>query len=692
MQGTPFGQYRLIELLGRGGMGEVWRSYDTVTDRIVALKVLPSNFARDSVFQQRFRREAHAAAQLNDPHVVPIHTYGEIDEQLFVDMRLIEGRDLQAVLADGPLPPARAVHIVEQVAQALQAAHDVGLVHRDVKPSNILLDDNDFAYLIDFGIARAAGEEGLTSTGAAIGTWSYIAPERFQSGTGDKRADIYALACVLYESLTGQLPYPGGSLEQVAVAHMTRPTPRPSTVNDDVPAAMDDVIATGMAKNPEQRYASSVELARAAREAITVLPACRPDSSGRPPSGPGPSSPAPGPGESTQLAPTAAASPGRVHGSRRKWLIAALLVVLTAAAGLGGVLVRNVLSSKPTDAELVLTATTDPGDNPFMPPAAAPPPTNTQTPPTLQPHGNGPVVTQPLPGERIGLYGGTLNNSACDREQMINFLSSHPAQAGAFVEALNSDPTLFWSGARPLTPDDIPTYLRELTPVLLRLDTRVTNHGFDGTHPTTLQSVLQTGTAVFVDAHGVPRARRYCGNPLTAPSALTGPPKPVGVPWPGYNPAALAEVKPSAATVPYFVLVDVVTGQPFDRPAGTTGTNDSPHNQPVPPPQSAPTTPAGGPADQPEIDGTYLIHLLSHTCPSRVDRTTTVTHQGSALTFLVEGKTTLTGTLNADGSFQVSYGRDTMRGVFVTEGSRTVIRDGTNSAGACSETFEGIKQ
>src|ERR1700757_2485550 len=122
VNGTPFGQYRLIELLGRGGMGEVWRAYDTVTDRVVALKVLPSNFAQDSVFQQRFRREAHAAAQLSEPHGGPIHTYGEVEGRLFVDMRLIEGRDLHRVLADGPLSPERAVRIIEQVASALQAA------------------------------------------------------------------------------------------------------------------------------------------------------------------------------------------------------------------------------------------------------------------------------------------------------------------------------------------------------------------------------------------------------------------------------------------------------------------------------------------------------------------------------------------------------------------------------------------
>src|SRR6201998_1495560 len=176
LEGTPFGRYRLVELLGRGGMGEVWRAYDTVTDRIVALKVLPLHFAQDPVFQERFRREAHAAAQLDEPHVVPIHTYGEIDGRLFVHMRLRRGRAAQTVLADGPLAPARAVRIIEQVASALHAAHRIGLIHRDVKPSNILIAEDDFAYLIDFGIAHAAGETGLTSTGATVGTWAYMAP------------------------------------------------------------------------------------------------------------------------------------------------------------------------------------------------------------------------------------------------------------------------------------------------------------------------------------------------------------------------------------------------------------------------------------------------------------------------------------------------------------------------------------
>ena len=271
MDGTPFGRYRLVELLGRGGMGEVWRAYDTETNnRTVAIKLLPPHLAGDDMFVQRFRREADAAARLNNPHVIPIHTYGEIDGRLFVDMRLVEGRNLQEVLAGGPLEPGRAVRIVEQVAKALQAAHRTGLVHRDVKPSNILVDEDDFAYLIDFGIARSTDQTGLTNTGAMIGSYHYMAPERFRAHEADARADIYALACVLYECLTGSRPFPGDSMESQVAGHLTDPPPQPSTAQPKVPAQFDAVIAKGMAKEPDNRYATTVELADAARDAITV--------------------------------------------------------------------------------------------------------------------------------------------------------------------------------------------------------------------------------------------------------------------------------------------------------------------------------------------------------------------------------------------------------------------------------------
>jgi predicted Ser/Thr protein kinase len=269
VDGTPFGRYRLLELLGRGGMGEVWRAFDTATDRVVAVKLLPAQLAADEVFQQRFRREAQVAAGLNEPHVVPIHDFGEIDGRLYVDMRLIDGSDLNTVLEGGPVEPARAVRIVEQIASALDAAHRTGLVHRDVKPSNILVTDDDFAYLIDFGIARAAGQTGLTHTGAVVGTWWYMAPERLTGGSADGRSDVYALACVLYECLTGQSPYPGDSLEEQVTGHLTVDPPKPHAVNPAVSAAFDEVIAHGMAKDPEQRYQTARELAGAAAEALS---------------------------------------------------------------------------------------------------------------------------------------------------------------------------------------------------------------------------------------------------------------------------------------------------------------------------------------------------------------------------------------------------------------------------------------
>jgi serine/threonine-protein kinase len=309
VNGTPFGRYRLVELLGRGGMGEVWRAHDTGTDRIVAIKLLPANFSENEEFKQRFRREAHAAARLNTPHVIPIYDYGEIDGRLYVCMRLMEGRDLQTLLADGPLEPSRAVRIIEQVALALHAAHKVGLLHRDVKPSNILLDDDDFAYLIDFGIARAADETRLTKTGNTIGTFHYVAPERLSGELGeDARADIYALACVLYECLTGRTPFAGDDMARLVAAHLNTPPPQPSKVKPDVPLQLDEVIATGMAKDPDQRYATTVELARAARDATTVpLASPGPSGSGHQPSQPTLRAAAPIHGQDTQLAATGAA-------------------------------------------------------------------------------------------------------------------------------------------------------------------------------------------------------------------------------------------------------------------------------------------------------------------------------------------------------------------------------------------------
>ena len=201
--------------------------------------------------------------------MVPIHGYGEIDGRLYLDMRLIEGLNLGTILAqrNRPLGPRLASVVVEQVASALDSAHANGLVHRDVKPTNILISEREFVYLIDFGLARTTGESGLTTAGNTLGTLAYMAPERFNGGQSDTRSDIYALTCVLYECLTGTRPYPSDSLEQQIAGHMVSPAPRPSN-SDPALAAFDDVIAKGMAKDPDQRYQTGRELSAAVTQAV----------------------------------------------------------------------------------------------------------------------------------------------------------------------------------------------------------------------------------------------------------------------------------------------------------------------------------------------------------------------------------------------------------------------------------------
>ena len=270
--GSWFGPYRLIRLLGRGGMGEVYQAEDTRKRRVVALKLISPQFSGDPMFRARMQREADEAGRLTEPHVVPIHDYGEIDGQLYLEMRLIEGTDLATLLKrDGALSPPRAVAIVRQVAAALDAAHASGVTHRDVKPENILITGDDFAYLVDFGIARAATDPGLTQTGTAIGTYKYMAPERFTGNEVTYRADIYSLACVLCECLTGSPPYRADSIERAVGAHLTEPIPRPSQLRPgQVPVALDQVVAMGMAKSAEERYRSAGELASAALDALTA--------------------------------------------------------------------------------------------------------------------------------------------------------------------------------------------------------------------------------------------------------------------------------------------------------------------------------------------------------------------------------------------------------------------------------------
>jgi serine/threonine-protein kinase len=267
-----FGHYRLDELVGRGGMGEVHRAYDTRRHRVVALKRLRPGLADDAEYQERFRREARLVARLSSPHVVPIHDFGEMDGRLFLDMRLVPGTDLAGLVhQSGPLSPSRAVEVVRQIADALDSAHRNGLVHRDVKPSNILLDSTrhrDFAYLVDFGIVRSIGDGRLTMTGALVGTTAYMAPEMFIGRPADRRVDIYALGCLLFEVLTGSPPFVGQGPVQM-YHHLHSEPPRPSAHRYGLPPGLDAVVARAMAKDPEQRFASAGQLADAASDVVS---------------------------------------------------------------------------------------------------------------------------------------------------------------------------------------------------------------------------------------------------------------------------------------------------------------------------------------------------------------------------------------------------------------------------------------
>jgi WD40 repeat protein/serine/threonine protein kinase len=264
-----FGPYRIQELLGQGGMGVVHRAYDTVHQRVIALKRLPATVT-DRGFLARFRRESRIVANLSHPNVIPVNDFGEIDGQLYLDMMLVEGTDLRRAIGKGTITQERAIAILTQVAAALDVAHESGLVHRDVKPSNILLTNDDHAYLADFGIARTTAPDAteLTRSGDVVGSWDYMAPERLSRGQVDGRADQYSLACVLFECLTGRLPHPAVDPAAKVAAHLLQPPPAPSVFVPTISQALDEAVLKGMAKDPARRYSTATDLMVAAAPPI----------------------------------------------------------------------------------------------------------------------------------------------------------------------------------------------------------------------------------------------------------------------------------------------------------------------------------------------------------------------------------------------------------------------------------------
>jgi class 3 adenylate cyclase/ABC-type branched-subunit amino acid transport system substrate-binding protein len=261
--GSMVSNYRIERQLGSGAMGTVYLARDVLLDRLVAIKLLAAELARDERFRTRFLRESRTAARLDHPGIVPIHAAGEADGTLFLAMRYVEGADLRQIIKrEAPLDADRVVDIVRQVAEALDAAHEAGLVHRDVKPGNIMVDNAGRAYLCDFGLAKHSSTvNSLTRESAFVGTIDYIAPEQIQGGSVDGRADEYALGCVLYESLTGCPPFHRDSDLAVVFAHLKEPPPLPTALRPELADGIDAVVSRALAKHPAQRYPTCAELA-----------------------------------------------------------------------------------------------------------------------------------------------------------------------------------------------------------------------------------------------------------------------------------------------------------------------------------------------------------------------------------------------------------------------------------------------
>ena len=263
------GRYRLGTKLAVGGMGTVFSATDEKLNRSVAIKVLADNLAHDESFVERFRREARAAAGLGHPNIASVYDYGEENGCHFIVMELVEGRDLAQVLrTEGPLSPARTVAIVSQICAALGHAHAAGIIHRDVKPANVIVDDGDRVKVTDFGIARAAGDSKLTMTGSVLGTAHYISPEQANGAPLSQRSDLYSLGIVVYESLTGALPFTGSSPMSVAMRHMNDDMPLPGELNSAVPEALDRVVEKATMKDPVARYGDAAEMGTALKAAI----------------------------------------------------------------------------------------------------------------------------------------------------------------------------------------------------------------------------------------------------------------------------------------------------------------------------------------------------------------------------------------------------------------------------------------
>ncbi|MFD7653715.1 serine/threonine-protein kinase [Actinosynnema sp. NPDC059797] len=278
LTGRRLGHYRIDGVLGRGGMSVTYKATDVRLGRKVALKVIGEHLTADAEFRERFVDEARNTSAIDHANIVPLYDFDEVDGLLYIAMRLVDGQDLAALIKDGPLPPARTLTLLGQVAEALDMLHGKGLVHLDVKPANVLVTtkeaSREHVYLADFGLTRRGATGHRTRTGDFLGSPTYAAPEHLRGEPLDGRTDQYALACMLFACLSGRPPFQGG-VQDVIQGHLASETPSLSALVS-LPPAVDDVLRRGTAKDPAQRFASCAELVNAARAALSAAPQTAP--------------------------------------------------------------------------------------------------------------------------------------------------------------------------------------------------------------------------------------------------------------------------------------------------------------------------------------------------------------------------------------------------------------------------------
>jgi eukaryotic-like serine/threonine-protein kinase len=314
------GRYELLELVGRGGMSTVWKAHDRLLDRIVAIKVLHEQFTRDEEYVERFRREARSVAQLSHPNIVTVIDRGEDEGRQFIVFEFVDGENLkQMIERDGRLPVRDALETALQMARALAFAHDRGLVHRDVKPQNVLLGEDGQCKMTDFGIARSVDVEGVTITGTVLGTSEYIAPEQARGQRVDALTDVYSLGVVLYELLTGSVPFHGENFVAIALRHVNEPPPSVLERRPDAPPRVAMAVERAMAKSPDDRFQSMDEFCRELQTALDELD--------------------PASEQATMISRRPVTAPPRPRAARRRrrrggilWPIAAVLAVFAIAA------------------------------------------------------------------------------------------------------------------------------------------------------------------------------------------------------------------------------------------------------------------------------------------------------------------------------------------------------------------------